>query len=114
MKRVEKPRSAKKEVKVRALTLDEQNEFIHLLTTEDIQFSEEMPVSLLTGMRMGEVLALTIEDIDLERGYINIHRTMATDNKGNPFINEQPKSILQALTNQQERSYIRHLMSYPV
>ena len=92
MKRVEKPRSVKREVKVRALTLDEQTEFIRLLQTEDIQFAEEMLLSLFTGMRMGEVVALTIEDIDLENGYINIHRTMATDEYGNPFINEQTKT----------------------
>lgn len=92
MKRVEKPRSVKREVKVRALTLDEEIEFIRLLTTKDIQFSEEMLLSLFTGMRMGEVVALTISDIDLENGYISIHRTMATDDTGNPFINDQTKT----------------------
>ena len=46
MKRVEKPKSVKREVKVRALTLDEQTEFIRLLQTEDIQFAEEMLLSL--------------------------------------------------------------------
>lgn len=92
MKRVEKPKSVKRGSKVRALTLDEQIEFVRLLVTEDIQYSEEMLVSLFTGMRMGEVLALTIEDIDFENGYINIHRTMATDDKGNPFINDQTKT----------------------
>ena len=30
--------------------------------------------------------------IDLDGGYINIHRTMATDDKGNPFINDQTKT----------------------
>lgn len=92
MKRVEKPRSCKRETKVRALTLDEQSSLVHLLTTEDIQFSEEMLVSLFSGMRMGEVLAITVNDIDFENGYINIHRTMATDDQGNPFINEQTKT----------------------
>jgi len=92
MKRVEKPRSNKREVKVRALTLEEQTEFIRILTTEDVQYSGEMLVSLFTGMRMGEVIALTISDIDLENGYIHIHRTMATDDMGNPFINDQTKT----------------------
>lgn len=92
MKRVEKPKSSKREVKVRSLTIEEQTEFVRLLKTEDIPYSEEMFISLFTGMRMGEVLALTISDIDLNGGYINIHRTMATDNKGNPFINEQTKT----------------------
>ncbi|MBQ0084602.1 MAG: site-specific integrase [Clostridiales bacterium] len=92
MKRVEKPRSNKRDVKIRALTLEEETEFIRLLKTEDIQYSEEMLLSLFTGMRMGEVVALTVADIDLENGYIRIHRTMATDDTGNPFINEQTKT----------------------
>ena len=92
MKLVEKPKSYKKEQKVRAFTLEEQSEFIRLLTTEDIQYSGEMLLSLFTGMRMGEVLALSVSDIDFEHGYININRTMATDNKGNPFINTQTKT----------------------
>ena len=89
---VEKPRSSKRQPKVRALTLDEQTEFVRLLNTEDIAYSGEMLLSLFTGMRMGEVVALTVSDIDFKGGYINIHRTMATDDKGNPFINEQTKT----------------------
>ena len=89
---VEKPRSSKRQPKVRALTLDEQTEFVRLLNTEDIAYAGEMLLSLFTGMRMGEVVALTVSDIDFKGGYINIHRTMATDDKGNPFINEQTKT----------------------
>lgn len=92
MKRVEKPKSVKRETKVRALTIEEENNFISLLTREDIRYSEEMLLSLFTGMRMGEVLSLSVGDIDLKKGYINIHRTMATDSKGNPFLNEQTKT----------------------
>lgn len=89
---VEKPRSSKRQPKVRALTLDEQAEFVRLLNTEDIAYSGEMLLSLFTGMRMGEVVALTVSDIDFNHGYISIHRTMATNDKGNPFINDHTKT----------------------
>lgn len=92
MKRVEKPKSNKREEKVRALTIDEQKNLVRLLTTEDIQYSEEMLLSLFTGMRMGEVLALQVSDVDLRLGYITIRKTMTRDVKGKPFINEQTKT----------------------
>lgn len=92
MRRVEKPKSSQRTKKVRALTLEEQTELIRILKTEDVRYSEEMLLSLFTGMRTGEILALTVSDIDLVNGYINIHRTMATDDKGNPFINDHTKT----------------------
>lgn len=92
MKLVEKPRSCKKQPKVRALTIEEQTEFIRLLNTEDISYAGEMLLSLFTGMRMGEVVALSVSDIDFDSGYININRTMATNDKGNPFLNTQTKT----------------------
>ena len=92
MKLVEKPRSCKKQPKVRALTIEEQTEFVRLLNTEDISYAGEMLLSLFTGMRMGEVVALSVSDIDFDSGYININRTMATNDKGNPFLNTQTKT----------------------
>lgn len=92
MNLVEKPRSCKKQPKVRALTIEEQTEFIRLLNTEDISYAGEMLLSLFTGMRMGEVVALSVSDIDFDSGYININRTMATNDKGNPFLNTQTKT----------------------
>ena len=92
MKRVEKPRSNQKKVKVRALTIEEQRKFMTILATEDVRYSEEMLLSLVTGMRMGEVLALQVCDIDFRFGTIFVHKTMATGEKGQPFVNEQTKT----------------------
>ncbi len=92
MAEVEKPRSNKRPVKVRALTVDEEKEFVRLLLTEDIQFSEEMLLSLFAGLRMGEVLALKVSDVDFKYDYLTVRRTMATDNKGNPFVNDRTKT----------------------
>ena len=89
---VEKPRSNIRAVKVRALTIDEEKEFVKLLMTEDIQFSELMLLSLFAGLRMGEVVALKVSDIDFKYNYLSINRTMATDNKGNPFVNDRTKT----------------------
>lgn len=92
MNDVERPKSNKQTVKVRALTIEEEKAFVKILLTEDIPYSEEMLLSLFSGMRMGEVLALKRSDVDFENGYLRIIRTMTTDNKGNPFINTQTKT----------------------
>lgn len=89
---VERPKSNKQLVKVRALTIEEEKTFVKILLTEDVNYSEEMLLSLFSGMRMGEVLALKRSDVDFENGYLRIIRTMTTDNKGNPFINTQTKT----------------------
>ena len=82
----------KKNKKVRALTIGEERTFVEILMKNDINYSEEMLLSLFSGMRMGEVLALKRSDIDFKGGYLNINRTMATDNKGNPFVNNRTKT----------------------
>ena len=92
MKRVEKPKSNKREEKVRALTLDEQIHFMRILLEEDIRYSEEMLLSLFTGMRMGEILALQVSDVDFRFGYLTIRKTMTRNEKGKPFVNEQTKT----------------------
>lgn len=89
---VEKPKSNKQNEKVRALTIEEERAFVDILMKNDINYSEEMLLSLFSGMRMGEVLALKRSDIDFKGGYLNINRTMATDNKGNPFVNNRTKT----------------------
>ena len=86
------PRSEKTREKVRALTKDEQKKLIHVLLTEDIPYSEPMVVSLFTGMRMGEVLALQVRDVNFMIGVIHICKTISRDARGNPFVNERTKT----------------------
>ena len=64
MLEIEKPRSKKKSEKVRGLTIDERKKFIKILTENDIQYSAQMLISLYTGMRMGEVNALKVSDVN--------------------------------------------------
>ena len=48
-------------------------------------------LALLTGMRRGELLGLTWEDIDLERGMLAVRRTMSRGSGGN-WVLGQPKT----------------------
>lgn len=89
---IRKPRSTQHREKVRALTKDEQIKLYDVLTSEDINYSHQMLLSMLTGMRMGEINALTVDDIDLKMKTISISKTIARDLKGRAFVSQSTKT----------------------
>ena len=86
----EKPISNKKTKKVSAFTIEEQKEFIKLIP-KSIYFMQYM-IALNTGMRMGEINALKVEDINFDKKTININKTVARDAVFNDFINDTTKT----------------------
>ena len=89
---IRKPKSEKRTEKVRALTKEEQLKLYEVLTTEDVNYSHQMLLSMLTGMRMGEINALKFDDIDLRRKTISISRTISRDIKGRAFVSQGAKT----------------------
>lgn len=92
MLNVKLPKSEQPRIDVRALTLEEQEKLVHVLLDEDVKYSEQMLLSLYTGMRMGEILALQVKDVNLRMRTIHICKTMTRDERGNPFVNMQTKT----------------------
>ena len=92
MLEIEKPRSKKKSEKVRGLTIDERKKFIKILTENDIQYSAQMLISLYTGMRMGEVNALKVSDVNFTFNQISVRRTVTTDEHGKAIFGDTAKT----------------------
>lgn len=92
MEYIKKPRSKKETVKVRALTKDEQRKLIHILQTEDVPYSQQMLLSLALGLRMGEVNALCVEDINLTFNRLTIKRTISKGAKGEAILSDTTKT----------------------
>lgn len=92
MERLRKPKSTQKREKVRALTVEEQRRMMSVLTTEDVQYSQQMLLSMLTGMRMGEINALEASDVFLEFGVISVHKTISRGERGQAILNPEPKT----------------------
>lgn len=82
------PRSRKKTIPVRAMTIEEQKKLIKVLTTQDIRYGDAMLLSMFTGMRAGECTALKVEDIDLEKQTIHVCKTVARGRYGYNVLNE--------------------------
>ena len=81
----------KKEEKSKIYTLEELNNiFSRIKITEEEKFLYFF--GLMTGMRIGEILALTWQDINFEENYISVNKTLSNDKKANCFYVDIPKT----------------------
>ena len=89
---VRKPKSTKKTKKIRALTLDEQRKLVEVIRNENVRYAEQMLISMFTGMRMGEINALSVNDLNLNFNFINIDKTISKGEHGEAFVNDTAKT----------------------
>ncbi len=82
----------KKTRKIRALTIDEQRKLITAINNEPTQYGHQMLISMFTGMRMGEINALTFDDINTTFNFINIDKTTSRDMNGKAKVGSGPKT----------------------
>lgn len=90
-----KPESEKEDKEVRALTFDEQKAFTDYLMGRQIdncKYKNVFLIQMFMGLRIGEVLALTMSDIDLENRRINIKRTLTRDERGAVMMGKKTKT----------------------
>ena len=92
IKEIKCPKSNKKTIPVRALTVDEQKKLLEVLKNEDIRYSDIMLLSMFTGMRVGECCALMVEDINLGDRTISVNKTVARGKYGKNVFNETKTS----------------------
>lgn len=93
MEHIKRPNSKKTTLKVRALTKDEQRKLMHVLQTEDINYSNQMLLSLALGLRMGEINALHVEDINFNFNRLTVRRTISKGKKGEAILNDATKTL---------------------
>ena len=81
-----KPISKKETKRIQALTIDEEQKLIECLNISNVneQYKQIVLLQLNTGMRIGEILALSSDCIDLEKNTITVYRTLTK--KNNKYI----------------------------
>lgn len=81
-----KPISKKETKKIESLTVQEEKKLIECLNSNNInsQYRLIILLQLNTGMRIGEILALSEDCIDLEKNTITVYRTLTR--KGNKYV----------------------------
>ncbi len=92
MRRFKRPKSKKTQVKVRGLTIDEQKNLLYVLKNKEIVHGEQMLIAMFTGMRMGEINALEVKDIDFRNRCIHVTKTVSRGSIGEALINNRPKT----------------------
>lgn len=87
-----KPKSTKNDKVVEALTVEEQKAFLRELNQNEDKYKEVFLVAIYTGMRIGEILALTKNDIDLVNERININKTLTKDSNDKVILGSTTKT----------------------
>lgn len=86
------PKSDKQDKKIRALTVDEQQKLVKALNENDFKFKNQVLISLYTGARMGEVIALKKSDINFTFKTLQIQRTATRDKDYKVVISDKTKT----------------------
>lgn len=94
--------------------LPENNRRLRYLSSEECQALVEAcaphlkPIvitALNTGMRLGEILGLKLEQVDLKHGFILLHRTKNNERREIP-INPTLRGTLEAIPHGPESEYV--------
>lgn len=88
------PYSNIKDKKISALTIEEQQQLVKCLKEDTrYRYKYQFLISLFTGMRMGEINALDINDIDFNNKIIHIRRTITRGLDERAMIGTYTKTI---------------------
>lgn len=92
MNLIAKPKSKKETIPVEALTIDEEKALIKYLNSTEHEYNDPILFMLYTGIRVGECLALTYDNINLKEKTLTIQRTLTRDEKDRVILGKQPKT----------------------
>lgn len=94
-----KPISERPEQKIESLTVEEEKKLINILTTKEKnhKYSNIILLQLYTGMRIGEVLALSKDCIDLKQNTLTIYRTLTQDDNFHVIMGEHTKTYKKSI-----------------
>lgn len=87
-----RPVSKKHDKEIDALDIDEQKLFVKELEKGYDKYTDIFYIALYTGMRIGEILALTSEDIDLNKNIISVNKTLTKDIHGKIIVGDTTKT----------------------
>lgn len=85
-----KPRSNKKTKDVTALTIEEQKKLLNII--DNSRYKIIYLIALYTGLRIGEINALTLRDIDLNNRVIHVNKTVTKNINNQTIVGEVGKT----------------------
>ena len=89
---LKKPKAKKELPKVEALSVEEQKKLVLILEKSNYKYRDIILLALFTGMRIGEVLAITNNNIDLKDNTIKVERTLTRDKNDKVILGNTTKT----------------------
>ncbi len=87
-----KPKAKKETIPVEALTIEEEKKLIQILNEHDHKYKNIILFALFSGMRIGEILALTFDNIDLNKNTITVERSLTRDKNDKVIMGKTTKT----------------------
>lgn len=106
------PKSKTIDEKIEALTINEQKKLLNILSSEEIIYKLQYLLELYTGMRMGEILALTLDDIDADCDIIHVNKTLTKNENDKTILGETTKTYASTRDLHIEHFIIEMILSY--
>ena len=94
---IRRPKSKKADKKVRGLTAEEQKALVDVMTNKNPpagrnDYRLQLFIELYSGMRMGEINALTLDSIDFDNNVIHVSATISKGADNKSFVKEGTKT----------------------
>lgn len=91
---IKKPKSEKEDKDIVAFTLKQEYQLINYIKENPDPYNNIILMSLYTGMRIGEVLALSIDDFNFDEGYgsVSVNTTITKNKEGKTVLGNRTKT----------------------
>jgi len=90
--KIEKTQSKIATKQVNPMTFDEEKRFKEYLINNSHPFRNLVLIELYTGMRLGEIIALNISDVDIKSNTIYVSKILTHDENHKPYIHDSALS----------------------
>ena len=89
---LKKPKAKKESQKVEALSVEEQKKLVSILENSTYKYKDIILLAIFTGMRIGEILAITNNNINLEENTLKIEKTLTRDKNDKVILGSTTKT----------------------
>lgn len=89
---LKKPKAKKESQKVEALSVEEQKKLVSILENSTYKYRDIILLAIFTGMRIGEILAITKNNINLKENTLQIEKTLTRDKNDKVILGSTTKT----------------------
>ena len=89
---IQKPKSKIEKQAIEALSIEEEKKFISSIKDNPHKYNNILLLATYTGMRIGELLALTYENINLKEHTLTVEKTLTRDKNDKTVLGKKTKT----------------------